>query len=61
MRMCSMDFIVGLTPTKQGHDAIFGCVDKLRKMAHLMATTTYVTAKEEGPFMVEVFLLGHMT
>jgi hypothetical protein len=41
-----MDFIVGLTPTKQGHDAIFLCVDKLSKMAHFMATTTTMTTEE---------------
>ena len=42
----SMDFIVGLTSTKQGHDANYVCVDKLSKMTHLMATTTTVTAEE---------------
>ena len=41
-----MDFIVGFIRTKQGHDAIFVCVDKLSKMAHFMATTTTVTAEE---------------
>ena len=34
------------TPTKVGHDAMFVCVDELSKMAHFMATTTTVTAKE---------------
>jgi hypothetical protein len=41
-----MDFIVGLTSTKQGHDAIFVCVNKLSKMTHFMVTTTIVTTEE---------------
>ena len=41
-----MDFIVGLTPTKHGHDAVFVCVDKLSKMTHFMAITTTMTAEE---------------
>jgi hypothetical protein len=44
--MCKHGLFFGLTPTKQGHDAIFVCVDKLSKMAHFMATTTTVTAEE---------------
>jgi hypothetical protein len=32
----SLDFITRLTPTRQIHDAIFVCVDKLSKMAHLI-------------------------
>ncbi len=31
----SMNLIVGFTPTRQGHDAIFVCVNKLTKMVHL--------------------------
>ena len=42
----SMDFIIGLTPTKQGHDAIFVCVDKWSKMTHFMAIPIIVTANE---------------
>ena len=41
-----MDFIVGLIPAKQEHDAIFLSVDKLSKMANIMATTTIVTTEE---------------
>ena len=40
-----MDFISGLTPSANGYDAIFVCVDKLSKMAHFMPTTTHVTAE----------------
>ena len=37
-----MDFIVGLTPSTNGYDVIFVCVDKLSKMAHFMPTTTHI-------------------
>jgi len=40
-----MDFISGLTPSANGYDAIFVCVDKLSKMAHFMPTTIHVTAE----------------
>ena len=33
----SMDFISGLTPSANGYDAIFVCMDKLSKMAHFYA------------------------
>jgi hypothetical protein len=42
----SMDFIVHLPKTKQGHDAIYVVVDRLTKMVHLIPTTTSVTASE---------------
>ena len=42
----SLDFITGLTPTKQGHDAILVCIDKLSKMAHFIATVTTVITEE---------------
>jgi hypothetical protein len=38
----TIDFIIGLTPTKQGHDTILVYVDKLSKMAHFIATVTIV-------------------
>ena len=41
----SIDFIFGLTPSANGYDAIFVCVDKLSKMAHFMPTNTQVTAE----------------
>ena len=42
-----MDFIVGLTPSTNGYDAIFVCVDKFFTMAHFMSTTTHDTVEEE--------------
>jgi hypothetical protein len=42
----SLDFITGLTPTKQGHDAILVCVDNLSKMAHFIVPVTTITAEE---------------
>lgn len=47
----SMGFIVGFTPTSQGHEAIFVCVDKLTKMVHFSPTTTFVIIKE----MIKLF------
>ena len=44
-KVVSMDFISSLTPSANGYDAIFVCVDKLSKMAHFMPTTTHVTAE----------------
>jgi len=41
-----LDFIVNLTPTRQGHDVIFVCVDKLTKIVHFIPTTTFVIRKE---------------
>jgi stalled ribosome rescue protein Dom34 len=41
----NMDFIVGLIPTRQGHDVIFVCVDKLTKMVHFIPTTTFCDNK----------------
>jgi hypothetical protein len=42
----SMDFIVQLPKTKQGHDAIYVVVDRLTKMVHLIPTYTSVKASE---------------
>ena len=49
----SVDFITGLTPIKQGHDAILVCVDKLSKMAHFIATITTVTAEETTRLFID--------
>ena len=38
----TIDFIIGLTPTRQGHDIILVYVDKLIKMAHFIATITTI-------------------
>ena len=51
MEMCSLDFITGLTPSKQGHDAILVCVDKLSKMAHFIATMIIVTMRKHQDYI----------
>ena len=52
----SLDFITWLTPTKQGHDAILVCVDKLSKMTHFIATMTTNTAERTSKlFLVFVY------
>ncbi len=55
----SLDFITGLTPTKQGHDAILVCVDKLSKMAHFIATVTTVTAEETSRLFIDFVYKHH--
>src|SRR6185295_8356827 len=42
----TMDLIVSLPKTKDGHDAIVVFVDKLSKMVHFVATKTSITAPE---------------
>ena len=54
----SMDFIIHLPKTKQGHDAIFVVVDRLTKMVHLIPTVTSVKASEVAHlFQSHVFKL----
>lgn len=55
----SLDFITGLTPTTQGHDAILVCVDKLSKMAHFIATVTTVTAEETSRLFIDNVFKHH--
>ena len=55
----SLDFITGLTPTRQGHDAILVCVDKLSKMAHFIATVTTVTAEGTSRLFIDVVFKHH--
>lgn len=55
----SLDFITGLTPTRQGHDAILVCVDKLSKMAHFIATVTTVTAEETSRLFIDNVFKHH--
>lgn len=45
-QIVSLDFIVQLPRTKNGHDTVFIVVDKLSKRAYFIATTTTVTAPE---------------
>ena len=49
----SLDFITGVTPTKQGHDALLVCVDKLSKMAHFIARVTTVITKETSRLFID--------
>ena len=49
----SLDFIIELTFTRQGHDAILVCVDKLSKMAHFIATVTIVTIEETTRLFID--------
>ena len=54
----SMDFIMQLPMTKNGHDAILVFVDRLSKMAHFVPTRTEVGTNETAEiFMREVFRL----
>ena len=55
----SLDFITGLTPTRQGHDAILVCVDKLSKMAHFIATVTTVTVEEASRLFIDNVFKHH--
>ena len=48
----SLDFITGLTPTKQKHDAMLVCVDKLSKMAHFIAIVTTIIAEETSRLVI---------
>jgi len=54
----SLDFIVQLPMTKNGHDAIVVFLDKLSRMAHFVPTRTDATAKETARlFFDNVFRL----
>src|SRR6185295_4489635 len=57
----TMDLIVSLPKTKDGHDAIVVFVDKLSKMVHFVATKTSITAPELAKiFFDNVFKLHGM-
>jgi hypothetical protein len=55
----SMDFIVQLPKTKQGHDAIFVIVDKLTKRIHLTPTHTTATAPEVAKIFFQTIFRHH--
>jgi hypothetical protein len=44
-KVVNINFIYGLTPSTNGYNVIFVCVDKLSKMAHFMPTTTHDTTE----------------
>jgi deoxyuridine 5'-triphosphate nucleotidohydrolase len=57
----SMDFITQLPPTKEKHDAILVCVDRLSKMVHLIPTTTTANAPDTAKlFFSQIFRLHGM-
>ncbi|GJP69044.1 hypothetical protein CLOP_g25671, partial [Closterium sp. NIES-67] len=54
----SLDFITDLPKTRDGHTAILVFVDRLTKMVHFVATTTYVSAEDTAKlFVAHVFRL----
>ena len=57
----SLDFVVRLPLTKEGHDAILVVVDRLTKHVHFIPTHTSVTAPEVAKlFLAHVFKLHGM-
>ena len=55
----TMDFIVQLPLTKQGHDAIVVFVDRLTKRAHFQAMHTSATAPEVAKLFFSVIFKNH--
>ena len=54
----TMDFIVGLPKSQQGHDAIWVVVDRLTKSAHFIAyDMTYTVEKMSGLYLQKVVRL----
>nr|CAB3504402.1 unnamed protein product [Digitaria exilis] len=55
----SMDFIVGLPRTPQGHDSIWVIVDRLTKTAHFIPVNTIYTAKRYAEIYLERIVCLH--
>ena len=55
----TMDFIVQLPMTRNGHDAIIVVVDKLSKKAHYIPTTSNVTAPQVAKLIFEHVVRHH--
>ena len=55
----SMDFIMELPLTRNGHTAILVFVDRLTKMVHLVPTTTEVSAEETAKLYVDNVFKHH--
>ena len=55
----TMDFIVQLPVTKQGHDAIFVVVDRLSKRAYFIPTHTSATAPEIAKLFFNIIFKDH--
>lgn len=55
----TMDFILGLPRTKQGHDSILVFTDKLTRMIHLAPTTASCTAMEAADLFISTVYKLH--
>ena len=55
----SMDFIMDLPVTQEGHDAIVVFVDRLSKMVHLAKTTKTVTAAKTADVFISEVVKHH--
>nr|CAB3503810.1 unnamed protein product [Digitaria exilis] len=55
----SMDFIVGLPRTPQGHDSIWVIVDRLTKTAHFIPVNTIYAAKKYAEIYLERIVCLH--
>ena len=55
----SLDFITGLTQTKQGNDAILTVVDRLTKMVHLIPTTTTCSSAQFAKLLRDHVISKH--
>ena len=54
----SMDFIIGLPMTQQGHDSIWVIVDRLTKLAHFVpVNTTYLARKYVELYVFQIMRL----
>ena len=54
----SMDFIIGLPTTQQGHDSIWVIVDRLTKSAHFVPVkTTYLARKYAELYVSQIVRL----
>lgn len=55
----SVDFVVALPTTEQGHDAMVVFVDKLTKYVHVAPTTTTATAADFATIFMDVIFRNH--
>lgn len=54
-----MDFITGLTKTREEHDAILMVTDRLSKMVHIIPTTIRKTAAGTAALFSYLIFLSH--
>ena len=55
----SMDFIVGLPKTPNGHDSIWGIVDRLMKVAHFILVRTDYKGNKLAQLYIDNILRLH--